>query len=62
MPPAMKGGAKMGLLDLIVDELNEHLTDEQKENGEKWQRLHSEQYQIVQTENGIFRNPIKEKK
>ena len=52
----------MGLLDLIVDELNENLTDEQKENGEKWQRLHSDQYQIVQTENGIFRNPIKEKK
>ncbi len=49
----------MGLLDLIVDELNEHLTDEQKANGEKWQRLHSEQYQIVTTENGIFRNPIK---
>ena len=51
----------MGLLDLIVEEMNENLTEEQKENGEKWQRQHSEQYQIIQTENGIFRNPIKKK-
>lgn len=48
----------MGLLDLIINELNENLTDEQKENGEKFERLHSEQYQIVTTENGTFRNPI----
>lgn len=48
----------MGLLDLIIDELNEKLIEEQKGNGEKFERLHSEQYQIVQTENGIFRNPI----
>ena len=49
----------MGLLDLIIDELNDELTAEQKERGEKFERLHSEQYQIVQTENGVFRNPIK---
>ena len=49
----------MKLLDLIVNELNEGLTDEQKQNGEKFERLYSEQYQIVTTENGIFRNPIK---
>lgn len=49
----------MKLLDLIVEELNENLTEEQRENGEKWERLHSEQYQIVTTENGIFRNPVK---
>lgn len=50
----------MKLLDLIVEELNENLTTEQKESGEKWERLHSEQYQIVQTENGLFKNPRKE--
>lgn len=49
----------MKLLDLIVEELNENLTEEQRENGEKWEKLHSEQYQIVTTENGIFRNPVK---
>ena len=51
----------MKILDLLVEELNENLTDEQKENGEKWERLHSEQYQIVQTENGVFHNPVKQK-
>ena len=51
----------MKLLDLIVEELNENLTDEQKENGEKWERLHSEQYQIVQTDHGTFHNQIKGK-
>lgn len=49
----------MGLLDLIIDELNENLTDEQKAKGEKFERLHSEPYQIIQNENGTFRNPIK---
>ena len=48
----------MSVLDLLIDELNKDLTAEQKENGEQWQRLHSEQYQIVQTENGKFFNPI----
>ena len=52
----------MGLLDLIISELNENLTEEQKENGEKFERLHTEQYQIIQTENGIFRNPINKQK
>lgn len=51
----------MKILDLLVEELNKDLTDEQKENGEKWQRLHSEQYQIVQTENGVFKNPVNKK-
>lgn len=48
----------MKLLDLIINELNDNLSDEQKANGEKFERLHSEQYQIVQTENGTFRNPV----
>lgn len=52
---------KKGIMDLLVDAMNENLTDEQKENGEKWERLHNEQYQIVQTENGTFHNPIKSK-
>ena len=47
----------MKLMDLIVDELNNSLSDKQRENGE-WERLHSEQYQIVKTENGLFHNPI----
>lgn len=51
----------MKLMDLLVNELNEGLTEEQKQNGEKFERLHSEPYQLVQTENGLFRNPIKSK-
>lgn len=51
----------MKLMDLLVNELNEGLTEEQKQNDEKFERLHSEQYQLVQTENGLFRNPIKSK-
>ena len=48
----------MGIMDLIVEELNK----DKKENDPKWQRLHSEQYQIVQTKNGCFHNPVKTKK
>lgn len=51
----------MKLMDLLVNELNECLTEEQKQNDEKFEILHSEQYQIVQTENGLFRNTIKSK-
>lgn len=29
--------------------------------SEKFERLNSEQYQIVQTKNGLFRNSIKSK-
>jgi hypothetical protein len=47
---------KKGIMDLLVEELNNNRTEAQKEEGEKWERLHSEQYQIVQTENGVFRN------
>lgn len=49
---------KKGIMDLLVETLNEDLTEEQKEKGEKWERQHSEQYQIVQTKNGTFHNPI----
>lgn len=50
---------KKGIMDLLVEELNNNRTEEQKQSGEKWERLHSEQYQIVQTKDGTFHNPIK---
>ena len=46
----------MKLMDLLIDELNSNLSEEEKQNGAKWERLYSAQYQIVQTENGIFHN------
>lgn len=46
----------MGIMDLIIEELNNNLTEEQKENGDSWERLNSDQYQIVQTENELFHN------
>lgn len=54
--PGERENMKKGIMDLLVEELNNNLTESQKEEGEKWERLHSEQYQIVQTENGVFRN------
>ena len=52
----------MKLMDIIVEEYNKNLTEEQKAAGEKVERLHSEQYQIVQTENGKFHVPVKTNK
>lgn len=49
----------MGILDLIVDELNKNRGPDALSKGAKFERLHSEQYQIVTTENGMFYNPIK---
>ena len=46
----------MGIMDLIITELNRQ--EEIQRNGGV-QRLHSEQYQIVQTEKGMFYNPVK---
>lgn len=46
----------MGLMDLIVEELNNNMPQKEFELGAKWERLYSEQYEIVQTENGKFRN------
>lgn len=54
-----KVNMKKGIMDLLVEELNNNRTEEQKQNGEKWERLHSEQYQIVQTRDGVFYNHIK---
>ena len=43
----------MKVIDFLVNELN-------KQAGEEtFKRLHSEQYQIVQNENGIFKNKTK---
>ena len=39
----------MKLMDILIDELNKN------EQDEKWERMHSEQYEIVDTENGRFR-------
>ena len=54
-----QGGIVMKLMDIIVEEYNKNLTEEQKAAGEKVERLYSEQYQIVQTENGKFHVPVK---
>lgn len=48
----------MKIMDLLVEELNEALSEEEKQQGEKWERLHSEQYQIVQTDHGVFHNSV----
>lgn len=50
---------RKGIMDLLVEKINKNRTDEQKENGDKWERLHSEPYQIIKTENGTFHNPVK---
>lgn len=46
----------MGILDFLVEELNKQ-EEIQKNGGVK--RVHSEQYQIVQTKHGTFHNPVK---
>lgn len=48
----------MKLMDMIVEAYNETLTEEQKKNGEKVERLHSEQYEIIQTNHGKFKNYV----
>ncbi len=45
----------MKLLDLLIEELNKD-EEIQKNGGVK--RLHSEQYQIVQTDHGKFYNSV----
>ena len=50
----------MGIMDVLIEEMNKNHTDEQKAKGEKWERLHSEQYRIVDTENGRFRVSVKD--
>lgn len=48
----------MKIMDLIIEELNNNLPEQDKQNGEKWERLHSEQYQIIQTDHGTFHNQV----
>ena len=48
----------MKIIDIIIDELNNNLTDEQKESGDRWTKLNTEQYQIIQTDHGVFHNPV----
>lgn len=54
----------MKILDMLIQEINNNLTEEQKREGGKWERLHSDPVQIVQTEHGKFYNPtnVKTKK
>ncbi len=47
---------KQGILDFLVEELNKQ--EEIQKNG-CIKRLHSELYQIIQNENGTFKNPVK---
>jgi hypothetical protein len=49
-----KEGFIMGIMNIIVEELNKG----KSENEPKWERLHSQPYEIVQTKNGCFHNPI----
>ena len=49
----------MKIMDLIIEELNNNLPEQDKQNDEKWERLHSEQYQIIQTDHGTFHNQIR---
>ena len=51
---------KMKLMDLIVKELNKQKVVQ--ESGEKFERLHSQPCQLVQTKHGTFRNPVTEYK
>jgi hypothetical protein len=48
---------KKGIMNLIVDELNK----DKVENEPKFERCHSEQYEIITTKNGTFHNKIKSK-
>ena len=42
----------MKIMDVLVEELNKNETEN------KWERMHSEQYRIIQTGHGTFRvNP-----
>ena len=43
----------MGILDMLVEELNNGLSDEQKANGDKIERLHTEPVELVETAHGI---------
>lgn len=38
----------MSIMDILIDELNKNT------EGGAWERLHSEQYRIVETDEGIF--------
>lgn len=49
----------MKMLDLLTEIMNENLTEEQKQNGEKFERLHSKPVELVETPNGIRHRDIK---
>lgn len=48
----------MKIMDILVNEINKNIA-----NGEpKFERLHSEQYEIITTKNGKFHNKVKKQK
>lgn len=49
----------MKIMDLIVEEMNKSLSEEQKASGEKFERLHSEPVQIVETPTGNIHRDVK---
>lgn len=49
----------MKIMDLIIEELNNDLTEEQKANGEKFERLNREAVELVKTPNGIAHRDVK---
>ncbi|MBD5128421.1 MAG: hypothetical protein HDT43_00625 [Ruminococcaceae bacterium] len=49
----------MKIMDMIVEEFNNNLTEEQKANGEKFERLNSKQVELVETQNGIVHRDLK---
>ena len=49
----------MGILDMIVEEFNNNLSEEQKKNGYKWERLGSAPVEIVETPNGTRHRDVK---
>lgn len=49
----------MKIMDLLVEELNSNLTEEQKANGEKFERMNSKPVQIVKTPTGMVHRDVK---
>ena len=45
----------MSIMGILVDEINKDRADD-----EKVVRLHSEQYRIIQTDHGTFKNPARD--
>lgn len=49
----------MKITDMLIEELNKNLTEEQKANGEKFERLNNKPVEIVETPTGTKHRDIK---